>query len=76
MCKGQCVGVWPGDPNVMRWPSIIGTYIRAAADWVMFPRRVGDELDVFLKKHQPDFDRVIYVGDGANDFCPVLRMRK
>ncbi|KAI1794080.1 phosphatase phospho-type [Ganoderma leucocontextum] len=36
----------------------------------------GDELEAFLKKHQPEFDRVIYVGDGANDFCPVLRMRK
>ncbi|KAH8119095.1 phosphatase phospho-type [Phellopilus nigrolimitatus] len=35
----------------------------------------GDELDAFLKDHAP-YDRVIYVGDGSNDFCPVIRMRK
>lgn len=37
--------------------------------------RIGEELDNFLKKHSP-FDRVIYVGDGANDFCPVVRLRE
>jgi pyridoxal phosphate phosphatase PHOSPHO2 len=21
------------------------------------------------------FDRVVYVGDGGNDFCPLLRLR-
>ncbi|EJF65344.1 hypothetical protein DICSQDRAFT_99089 [Dichomitus squalens LYAD-421 SS1] len=36
----------------------------------------GDELEAFLERHRPDFDRVIYVGDGSNDFCPVLRLRK
>ncbi|KAH7888490.1 phosphatase phospho-type [Phlebopus sp. FC_14] len=35
----------------------------------------GEELEAFLKRHQPDYDRVIYVGDGSNDFCPILRMR-
>ncbi|KIM74350.1 hypothetical protein PILCRDRAFT_828346 [Piloderma croceum F 1598] len=35
----------------------------------------GDELDAFLERHQPDFDRVIYVGDGSNDYCPVVRLR-
>ncbi|KAH7929823.1 hypothetical protein BV22DRAFT_1029000 [Leucogyrophana mollusca] len=35
----------------------------------------GEELDAFLKRHQPDYDRIIYVGDGSNDFCPILRMR-
>jgi len=35
----------------------------------------GEELEAFLERHQPDFDRVIYVGDGSNDFCPVLRLR-
>jgi len=34
----------------------------------------GDELDAFLKR-SPAYDRVIYVGDGTNDFCPVLRLR-
>jgi pyridoxal phosphate phosphatase PHOSPHO2 len=37
---------------------------------------IGEELDAFLKRHTPDFDRVIYVGDGSNDFCPVLRLRR
>jgi pyridoxal phosphate phosphatase PHOSPHO2 len=36
---------------------------------------LGEELETFLSQHPP-FDRVIYVGDGANDFCPVLRLRR
>ncbi|KAI0318259.1 phosphatase phospho-type [Amylostereum chailletii] len=36
----------------------------------------GDELDAFLARHQVDYDRIIYVGDGSNDFCPILRLRK
>jgi pyridoxal phosphate phosphatase PHOSPHO2 len=36
----------------------------------------GDELDAFIKRHAPAFDRVVYVGDGSNDFCPVLRLRR
>lgn len=35
----------------------------------------GDELTAFLERQQHSFDRVIYVGDGSNDFCPVLRLR-
>ncbi|THG98401.1 hypothetical protein EW026_g3773 [Hermanssonia centrifuga] len=35
----------------------------------------GEELEAFLARHQPAFDRVIYVGDGSNDYCPVLRLR-
>ncbi|KAL4080261.1 phosphatase phospho-type [Scleroderma yunnanense] len=35
----------------------------------------GDELEAFLARHQLGYDRIIYVGDGANDFCPILRMR-
>ncbi|EMD37331.1 hypothetical protein CERSUDRAFT_50896 [Gelatoporia subvermispora B] len=35
----------------------------------------GEELEAFLDRHQHAFDRVIYVGDGSNDFCPVLRLR-
>jgi len=35
----------------------------------------GEELDAFLERHKPAFDRVIYVGDGANDYCPVVRLR-
>jgi pyridoxal phosphate phosphatase PHOSPHO2 len=36
----------------------------------------GNELDAFLKRHSVDYDRIIYVGDGSNDFCPVLRLRR
>jgi len=35
----------------------------------------GQELDAFLERHKPEFDRVIYVGDGSNDYCPVIRLR-
>ncbi|KAJ7287845.1 phosphatase phospho-type [Mycena rebaudengoi] len=35
----------------------------------------GEELDAFYARHQPSFDRVFYVGDGSNDFCPALRLR-
>ncbi|KAH9083854.1 phosphatase phospho-type [Lactarius deliciosus] len=33
------------------------------------------KLDAFLKRSGTDYDRIIYVGDGSNDFCPVLRLR-
>ncbi|TDL25911.1 hypothetical protein BD410DRAFT_764121 [Rickenella mellea] len=36
----------------------------------------GDELNAFLNRHSLGFERVVYVGDGSNDFCPVLRLRK
>ena len=36
----------------------------------------GEELDAFLARNGQDFDRVVYVGDGSNDFCPILRMRE
>jgi len=35
----------------------------------------GEELDAFLKKQGIEYERIIYVGDGANDFCPILRLR-
>lgn len=36
----------------------------------------GDELDAFLARHGTTFDRIVYVGDGSNDFCPVLHLRR
>ena len=39
-------------------------------------QRTGEELDAFLERHKPDFDRIIYVGDGSNDYCPVVRLRR
>jgi pyridoxal phosphate phosphatase PHOSPHO2 len=36
----------------------------------------GEELTAFLARYTPEFDRIIYVGDGSNDFCPVLRLRR
>jgi len=40
------------------------------------PTLSGEELQAFLERHQPGFDRMIYIGDGSNDFCPILRFRK
>ncbi|THV02424.1 hypothetical protein K435DRAFT_963148 [Dendrothele bispora CBS 962.96] len=34
----------------------------------------GEELTAFLGRH-PEYDRVVYIGDGSNDFCPVIRLR-
>ncbi|KAG1746195.1 putative phosphatase-domain-containing protein [Suillus lakei] len=34
-----------------------------------------EELTAFLERHKPDYDRIIYVGDRSNDFCPILRLR-
>lgn len=38
----------------------------------------GAELDAFLERHggRDAFARIVYVGDGANDFCPVLRLNQ
>jgi pyridoxal phosphate phosphatase PHOSPHO2 len=38
----------------------------------------GDELDAYLASQEgkDSFDKIIYVGDGGNDFCPLLRMRE
>ncbi|KAF8210573.1 phosphatase phospho-type [Mycena galopus ATCC 62051] len=35
----------------------------------------GEELEAFFARHAPTYDRVVYVGDGSNDFCPALRLR-
>ncbi|KAI9634169.1 phosphatase phospho-type [Dioszegia hungarica] len=38
----------------------------------------GDELDAWMAANGgwEAWDRVSYVGDGGNDFCPIVRMRK
>ncbi|WWD19695.1 hypothetical protein CI109_104159 [Kwoniella shandongensis] len=38
----------------------------------------GDELDTYLAAHggKDSYSKIVYVGDGSNDFCPLLRMRK
>ncbi|KZO93073.1 hypothetical protein CALVIDRAFT_519343 [Calocera viscosa TUFC12733] len=36
----------------------------------------GEELEAFVARHGKAFDRMVYVGDGANDFCPILRLRE
>ena len=36
----------------------------------------GEELEAFLERHggRGAFERITYVGDGGNDYCPVLRL--
>jgi pyridoxal phosphate phosphatase PHOSPHO2 len=38
----------------------------------------GTELDGWIKENGGwnAFERVSYVGDGKNDFCPMVRLRK
>lgn len=38
----------------------------------------GDELDAWTAAHggKDAYKTILYVGDGGNDFCPLLRMRK
>ena len=37
----------------------------------------GDELDAFRARHaSSNYERIVYVGDGGNDYCPVLRLGK
>lgn len=36
-------------------------------------RWLGSELDALLAARGHIYDRIIYVGDGANDICPTLR---
>lgn len=38
----------------------------------------GDELEAFMQRHGgwDQFDKVVYIGDGGNDLCPILRLRK
>ena len=35
---------------------------------------LGEELQAFLARYPESFDRVVYIGDGENDFCPILRL--
>lgn len=61
MCKGElfCIGIFS---KIM--------LISSAS-------RTGEELDAFMARNGgwESWDRVVYVGDGGNDFCPLLRLR-
>ncbi|KAN0090727.1 Phosphatase PHOSPHO-type [Tylopilus felleus] len=35
----------------------------------------GQELTRYIETRNTQFDRIIYIGDGSNDFCAVLRLR-
>ena len=39
-------------------------------------RAAGDELEAYLARHNVQFDRMVYIGDGSNDYCPARRLRK
>lgn len=36
----------------------------------------GEELEAFLDRNggRGAWDRIVYIGDGSNDFCPLLRL--
>lgn len=36
----------------------------------------GEELEAFLARKGVEYDHIAYVGDGSNDFCPILRLRR
>ncbi|KIM45229.1 hypothetical protein M413DRAFT_441912 [Hebeloma cylindrosporum] len=35
----------------------------------------GEELEAFLLRNGVQYDHIAYIGDGTNDFCPILRLR-
>ncbi|SAL96571.1 hypothetical protein [Absidia glauca] len=35
----------------------------------------GQEIDTYIKTHGP-FQKIMYVGDGKNDYCPATRLRE
>jgi len=35
----------------------------------------GEELESYLARKGVEYDRMVYVGDGWNDFCPALKLR-
>ncbi|KAI8088884.1 phosphatase phospho-type [Halteromyces radiatus] len=35
----------------------------------------GQEIDTYIRNHGP-FQKIIYVGDGKNDYCPATRLRE
>lgn len=39
---------------------------------------LGEELENYIarKGGLAAFDRLVYIGDGSNDFCPILRYRE
>ncbi|KAI5479883.1 hypothetical protein MNV49_002441 [Pseudohyphozyma bogoriensis] len=45
--------------------------------WLTAFRTAGKEIDEFMARHGgwEAWDRIAYVGDGSNDFCPILRLR-
>lgn len=38
----------------------------------------GEELEAYLERQggRSTYDRIVYIGDGSNDFCPLLRLTK
>ena len=38
----------------------------------------GQELEAWLAAHggKDSFEKIVYVGDGENDFCPILHLRQ
>lgn len=37
---------------------------------------LGQELSAYLSRQSNRFDRIVYIGDGSNDYCPIVRLRR
>lgn len=53
-----------------------GTFSLPYSPYELYTRTTGQELTRYLDANDTEFDRIIYIGDGSNDFCAVLRLRR
>jgi hypothetical protein len=75
MCKGARASFFLLPPLV-RTP-LCRRGLRTEKKTRSFFRSAGEELEAFMQRHGgwDQFDKVVYIGDGGNDLCPILRLR-
>lgn len=76
MCKGTfCHSPLSLDPDIL--PDRRGTEEKRRNTHTPLVLSAGDELEAFMQRHGgwDQFDKVVYIGDGGNDLCPILRLR-
>ncbi|SGY14259.1 BQ5605_C010g06121 [Microbotryum silenes-dioicae] len=66
------------DPNGPQHGCKVGCSPNMCKEAEMALHATGAELDAYMARNGgwESYDRVVYVGDGGNDFCPLLRLRK